>query len=222
MKKEKESTASFKGIFEKLNEDLKEQNKIREKIEDKNKSIDIEYFKKKQNLLSNEEKIKQKFAKKFDFAVGEEIARKSQGDYEGVVKYRKKQKEAEKEREEKSTKLTQKEQKELEEYIRNKEKLDKELKKIKKREGMMKLGAIQKKAEAISSTAERTFSKILGKTSVKVPKYSAVNLIKQAGRQSAPLVRQIEPREVEKDNRSLFFKEEFKSENNSRRNWLFD
>ena len=81
--------------------------------------------------------------------------------------------------------------------------------------------AVGKKAEALSSIGQKSFSKVLGKTSVKVPKYSALNLVKQMGRESGALVREVEPKEIIQDNRSLFFKDEFKSEVKKDKGWLF-
>lgn len=59
-----------------------------------------------------------------------------------------------------------------------------------------------------------TKGKFVGKGKAKIPTYSATNLIKGMARESGALVRDVEDRYSApvQDNRSLFFKEEFKKE----------
>lgn len=78
--------------------------------------------------------------------------------------------------------------------------------------------SFQKKVESFSP--EKKFSKILGKTSVKLPSYSATKLIKSMGREQGALVREEGYREPVEENRSVMFKEEFRKERNNSSRWL--
>ena len=77
---------------------------------------------------------------------------------------------------------------------------------------------ISKKVQGFSP--EKAFSSVLGKTSVKVPKYSATNLIKQMGKESGALVREEGYRDPVNENRSVMFKEEFRKEKHNNAGWL--
>lgn len=83
-------------------------------------------------------------------------------------------------------------------------------------------GAIKSKVEAVSGVIEKQFNKpFLGKTSVSVPKYSATNLLKAMGSERRALVREVEPKVVKPENRSLFFKSELNGEVKKDKSWLF-
>lgn len=99
---------------------------------------------------------------------------------------------------------------------------EKQLNKLKEARTSARLKNVKEKAERLSNIGNKIFSqKMLKKPSVSVPKYNSTKLLKQMANQQGALVRQVEPRELVQDNRSLFFKDEFNNENKSRRNWLF-
>lgn len=54
----------------------------------------------------------------------------------------------------------------------------------------------------------------------KIPTYSSEKVLKNLARESAPLVREVEEREIEQDDRSLFFKNEFNNEIKGVRKWI--
>ena len=99
----------------------------------------------------------------------------------------------------------------------NKEKIEKvttpeEFKKLYKEDKSSKI-----KSKLIKEKKTKTFLK---RPSVSAPSYSTSKLIKQMSRGDESLVREVESREITEDRRSLFFKEEFKSDSNKHNSWL--
>lgn len=78
------------------------------------------------------------------------------------------------------------------------------------------LRSIKKRQKSTTGSSGR----ILKKTSVKLPSYSATNLIKSIAKDSRPLVREVPKTQIKEDKRNLYFKDEFIKESNSERNWL--
>jgi hypothetical protein len=68
--------------------------------------------------------------------------------------------------------------------------------------------------------AKKKYQKFFHKPKVKIQSYSAENLIKKLGKEQGSIVREIEEPEIKQDNRSLFFKEEFRNEVNKNKSWL--
>ena len=62
--------------------------------------------------------------------------------------------------------------------------------------------------------------KILRVPKSKLPSYSAEKVVAQLAREQGALVREVETKELVRDDRSLFFNEEFKREENRDRGWL--
>jgi hypothetical protein len=63
-------------------------------------------------------------------------------------------------------------------------------------------------------------SKILHKPSVKLPEYSATRVVSQLASEQEKLVREVPPKELIRDDRSLFFNSEFSKERKENNKWL--
>ena len=93
-------------------------------------------------------------------------------------------------------------------YEQSKDKLS--LQRLKKEKVRGALGAISK---ALSKP-------FLKKPKVSVPKYSAVKAVSQIARQQGALVREVPPRNLVPDNRSLYFNDEFVNEKRNMMRWM--
>lgn len=78
----------------------------------------------------------------------------------------------------------------------------------------------QKRGEGRSKQSKFLTQKILSKPKAKVPSYSATKVIKQLASEQGALVREVEPKEIVNDDRSLFFNKEFTKEKKETNKWL--
>ena len=88
------------------------------------------------------------------------------------------------------------------------EKLKKENKKLKEK---------KEKSKVINRVLKE---KILKKPKTNLPSYSAKRFISQVAISTEPLVREAEEHEIERDDRSLFFNDEYRNEKKDMFKWL--
>jgi hypothetical protein len=79
----------------------------------------------------------------------------------------------------------------------------------------------QKKKTIEAKSSKSSGKKLLKSPKAKLPSYSAEKVVSQLAREQGALVREVEPKEVSRDDRSLFFNEEFRGERKRDRSWLF-
>lgn len=85
---------------------------------------------------------------------------------------------------------------------------------MEKKEKTKFIKKIEKTGKAIKKASAKKIKPTFKKPKVKLEKYSAEKFVKQLGEQQGALVREIENRYANppQDNRSLYFKEEWKNE----------